>query len=123
MAITFVSALVITDACLTYLQALTASLQAEAKDIVTIVTAVKEIDNVMASVQPVRDNIDTDHAQWFLTITEMLTKVGIEPSVPRRCGRQAHRDNVPADTPEGYFCRTILIPVLDHLQQPCWASR
>ena len=108
----FVSTLVITNSCLKYLKALTASLQAEAKD---IVAAVSEIDTVTATVQNVRDNIDTHHSQWFLTITEMLSEVGIEPSVPRRCGRQTQRSNVPADTPSEYFRRTISIPVLDHL--------
>lgn len=95
-----------------YLNALTASLQAEAKD---IVAAVSEIDNVTAAVQDVRENIDSYPAQWFLPITEMLSDVAIEPSVPRRCGRQTQRSNVPADTPTEYFRRTISIPVLDHL--------
>ena len=54
-------------------------------------------------------------AQWFQTITEMLLEVGIEPSVPRRCGIQTQWSNVPADTPSEYFRRTISIPVLDHL--------
>ena len=106
-----VSALVITNSCLKYLKALIASLQAEAKD---IVTAVSEIDTVTATVQDVQD-IDTHHAQWFLTITEMLSEVDIEPSVPRRCGRQTQWSNVPADTPSEYFQRTISIPVFDHL--------
>ncbi len=108
----FVSAVVITHACLMYVQALTATLQAEAKD---IVKAVSEIENVTAAIQSVRDNIDTYHTQWFLTITDMLSKVGKEPLLPRRCGRQTHRSNTPADTPSEYFCRTISIPVLDHL--------
>ena len=87
----FVSALVITNSCLKYIQALTSSLQAEAKD---IVAAVREIDTVTATVQDVRDNIDTHHSKWFLTISEMLSQVGVEPSVPRTCGRQTHRSNV-----------------------------
>ncbi len=70
---TFVSALVITNACLVYLQVLMASLQAEAKD---IVTAVKEIDNVTASLQAVRDHIDTEHAQWFLNVWRASYTVG-----------------------------------------------
>ena len=78
-------------------------------------TAVREIDNVTATLQDVRDNIQTHHAQWFVTITEMLSGVGMKPSVPRRCSRQTHRSNVPADTPKEYYCRTISIPVLDHL--------
>ena len=78
-------------------------------------TAVSEIDTVTATVEDVRDNINTHHVQWFLTITELLSEVGIEPSVPRRCGRQTQRSNVPADTPSEYFRRAISIPVLDHL--------
>ena len=103
----FVSSLVITNACLKYLQALTASLQAEAKD---IVTAVSEIDTVIATVEDVRKNIDKHHAQWFVTICEMLTEVSLQPSLPRQCGRQRHRSNVPADTPSDFLRRTISIP-------------
>ena len=102
----------VTDSCLKYIQALTSSLQAEAKD---IVAAVREIDTVTSTVQDVCDNIDTHHSTWFLTISEMLSQVGVEPSVPRRCGRQIHRSNLPADTPIEYYKRTISIPVVDHL--------
>ena len=45
----------------------------------------------------------------------MLASVGEEPSLPRRCGCQCHRSNVPANTPCEYYCRCISIPVLDHL--------
>ena len=105
----FVSALVVIDSCLKYTQALTSSLHAEAKDIV------REINTVIATVQEVCDNIDTHHSRWFLTISDMLSQVGVEPSVPRRCGRQIHRSNLPAGTPSEYYRRTISIPVVDHL--------
>ena len=72
----------ITNACLKYLQALTSSLQAEAKD---IVAALKEIDTTL---QSVRDNIDTHHAKWFSTVEKMCEDVGTEPPLPRRCGQQ-----------------------------------
>ena len=49
----FLSALVITDFCLKYLQALTSNLQAETKDIVA------EINNVISTLKNVRDNVDT----------------------------------------------------------------
>ena len=108
----FICAVVFTNACLKYLQPLTSSLQAEAKD---IVAAVKEIDTVTATLQSVRDNIDTHHSQWFSTVEKMCEDVGTEPSLPRRCGRQIHRSNVPADTPSEYYCRSVSIPMLDHL--------
>ena len=108
----FLSALVITDSCLKYVQGLTVSLQSEAKD---IVSAVKEIDNVIATLQNVRENIDVHHAKWFLTIEKMCADIGTVPTIPRRCSRQIHCSNVPADTPSEYNCRTVTIPVIDHL--------
>ena len=89
----FLCALVITSACLKYMRPLTCSLQAEAKG---IIDAVKEIDNLIATLQNVRDNIDTYHSQWFRTIEEMCTGIGIQPSLPRRCNHQIHRSDVRA---------------------------
>ena len=40
-----------------------------------------------------------------------------QPSMPRFCGCQLHRDNIPSDTPEEYFRRSIMIPFLDQLIQ------
>lgn len=108
----FLCALVITNSCLMHLQALTSNLQAETRD---IVSAVREIENVTATIQDVRDHIQMHHSKWFLTVEKMCSDVGIVPSLPRRCGRQMHRSNIPADSPSEYYCRTISIPLLDHL--------
>ena len=108
----FLCALVITNSCLKYVQALTSNLQAESRD---IVSAVNEIDTVTSTIQDVREHIQTHHAKWFLIVENMCSDVGIVPSLPRRCGRQIHRSNTPADTPSEYYCRTISIPLLDHL--------
>ena len=108
----FLCALVVTNSCLKYVQALTANLQAESRD---IVDAVREIETVTATIQDVRDNVQTHHSKWFLTIENMCSTVGTVPSLPRRCGRQTHRSNMPAETPSQYYCRTISIPLLDHL--------
>ena len=45
----------------------------------------------------------------------MCSDIDVEPRLTRRCGRQTHRSNVPADTPSGYYCRTVSIPLLGHL--------
>lgn len=67
------------------------------------------------SLQSVRDKIDNYHRQWFREVEEVSTAIGMEPSLPRRCGRQIHRSNVPGDTPSAYFKHSISIPLLDHL--------
>jgi len=47
---------------------------------------------------------------------EMLVKtVDVELRLPRLVGKQRHRENVPASTPEEYFRRTIYIPFLDSI--------
>ena len=61
----FLSALVVTNACLKDIQALTSSLQAETKD---IVAAVGEIKTVISTLQNVPDKIDTYHSRWFSTV-------------------------------------------------------
>ena len=108
----FISSLVITNSCLKYIQALTSNLQAEAKD---IVEAVQEISTVKAALNNARSNIEKHHRLWFRTVEQMCSDIGIDPSLPRRCGRQMHRNNIPADTPLEYYSRCLSIPLLDHL--------
>ena len=109
----FICALVITNFYLKYRHALTSNLQAESKD---IVATIGEVDNVIATLQNARDNIDTYHSRWFATVEKICTGVvGTECFVPRRCSRQTHRSNIPADSPSQYYCRLISTPLLDHL--------
>ena len=102
----------ITNSCLKYLQALTTNLQAEAMD---IVEAVQEVSSVKQALHNARSNIDTCHNHWFRTVEQMCSDIGVETSLPRRCGRQIHRNNIPAETPSVYYCRCVSIPLLDHL--------
>ena len=102
----------VTNSCLKYLQALTSNLQAEAKD---IVEAVQEISSVRAALHNARSNIDKHHRQWFQKVEKMCSDIDVEPCLSRRCCRQTHRSNVPADTPSEYYCRTASIPLFDHL--------
>ena len=106
----FLCALVITNAVLNYIQALTSSLQSEAKD---IVEAVSEIANVTATLKDVRRNIDMHHSQWFNDVEKLCQSVGLQPSIPRLCSRQCHRDNFPAVSPSEYYRRSISIPLVD----------
>ena len=92
--------------------ALTKSLQSEAKD---IVQAVSEIDNLTIVLQDLRENVERYHDQWFAEVEELSTAIGKEPSLPRLCGRQTHRSNIPSQTPKEYYRLTITIPLLDHM--------
>jgi hypothetical protein len=66
----------------------------------------------MQSVQHVRDNVDNFNSTWFDIAKNKSGAVGADgPTIPRRCGRQRDRNNVPAE----YYKRSITIPFLDHL--------
>ena len=108
----FVSALFITSNSLNCLKPLTKSLQSESKD---IVKAVQEIDRLERILTEKRQNVDSIHSEWFEEIDKMCRSMGVEPSLPRLCGRQQNQDNIPAQTPSQYYRRTVTIPVLDHL--------
>lgn len=108
----FVSALVVVSNSLSYLLPLTKSLQSESKD---IVQAVQEISHLEGALKDLRTNIDRTHTEWFMEIEEMCQSSEVAINLPRLCGRQQNRANVPAQTPTDCYWRTITIPVLDHL--------
>ena len=59
-----------------------------------------------------------DDAVWEALMekaTEIASDHGIDPSMPRRVGRQQHRNNVEANSPSVYWKRAMYLPFLDHL--------
>ena len=62
-----------------------------------------------------RDDVDTHHCRWMDETKKMCKDIGVELCIPRLCGRQQHRDNVPAGTPNEYYKRNRTIPLLDHV--------
>ena len=86
----FMCSLVITNACLRYIEALTRSLQTESRD---LISAAREIEAVTATIQDVRNNVNKYHTEWYRTIEKLCTDVGTVPSTPRLCNQQIHRSS------------------------------
>ena len=108
----FLTALIITNRIFSYTANITRSLQSQSKD---IVEATSGIDVLCDTVQNVRDNVDTHHRRRMDKTKKMCEYIGVELSIPRFCGRQQHRNNVPAGTPDEYYKRNLTIPLLDHV--------
>ena len=109
----FLLALVVTWKGLSLVKGLRISLQSSSLD---ICKAYKSVTCTVRAVQMVRDEVDKYSHQWLDLAVEKSDAVGAEgPCIPRRCGRQRNRSNVPAETAEEYFKRTVIIPFLDHL--------
>lgn len=107
----FMVALIVAEHVLQYSLALSNLLQRPTLD---LVEAASEAKTVVESFRRIRqdDNI------WQQLYTEILTlarKQDVQPSKPRTAGRQQHRTNTPADTPEQYWRRSLFYPLLDHM--------
>ena len=111
----FRMAFVVCKACLSYVLCISVSLQKKARD---VCDAYSEISTVLKAIEQVRECVDEKSKQWFQEAQDMGDPFNApQPSMPRFCGRQLHRDNIPSDTPEEYFRRSITIPFLDQLIQ------
>lgn len=115
LSFVFRMAFVLCKSCLSYVLDISRSLQKKAKD---ICDAYSEVNTVIDALKEVRDNVDDRSERWFREAQRMGEQHdGPLPSVPRRCSRQTQRDNIPGDTPEEYFRRTLTIPFIDELLQ------
>ena len=62
-----------------------------------------------------REKIDEVFGELYSEAERLANKHDIEMKMPRTCGRQTQRSNVPADSLESYYRRSVAIPFLDHL--------
>ena len=109
----FLMGFVVAWKALTLVKPLSIRLQLSSVD---ICKAYQHVSETMQSVQHVRDNVDDFNSKWLDIAKTKSEVVGADgPMIPRRCGRQRGRDNVPAEEPAEYYKRSITIPLLDHL--------
>jgi hypothetical protein len=103
----FMIALVVTECVLQYSLALSNLLQRPSID---LVEAASEAETVISSLRKIRQD-DNVWQELYQDITKFAEKQNVLPSKPRTAGRQQNRDNVPADTPEEYWRRSVYYPV------------
>ena len=108
----FLIGFVVAKRGLEYAKILSISLQLHAKD---IAKAFAETSRVIKAIEQIRKDVDATHLVWHEEAIQLGSEVGVVPSVPRRCGRQCNRDNMPAEDSETYYRRTLTIPFLDQL--------
>ena len=102
-----------TSKLLAYTVPLATGLQKKALDIVKAYQTVKVVSD---AIDHIREQIDEYHEEWYTAVVELAQSVSVEPSMPRICSRQAHRDNTPSTEPSIYINRTVTIPFVDELQ-------
>ncbi|XP_062504805.1 52 kDa repressor of the inhibitor of the protein kinase-like [Corticium candelabrum] len=107
----FIVTLLTVKNCTGYTKALSSSLQERAQD----VRANRSVDDVRTALEKVLSRVSGDFSSWYKKASEIAAAVKVDPSLPRVCNRQRNRDNVPAETPEEYYRRSLGIPYLEEL--------
>ena len=107
-----VAVFIITKNILDEVKVLAIKLQKQDQD---IFTAYKMVDDVAQTIKEARKDIDHTFPQWYEEITQLSQKLDVPESVPRKVGRQTHRNNIPSTSPQDHYTKTIAIPLLDSL--------
>ena len=97
---------------LSILRCLTINLQKKAND---VLVAYEHVSDVLLDLELLKTNCEEEFHSWFDEVCTLAGELNIPVSCPRITSRQVHRANVPADTPEAYYRRNIMIPTLDHI--------
>ena len=109
----FIVAFQLTSKVMSFLHALTISLQGESKD---ICNAYMEVDRTMQVLQDIRQNVDVRHTEWWTDVERMAEQASVQPSKPRTCRRQQHRGvNIDVQSVSDYWRVAVTVPLLDEL--------
>ncbi|GMH44532.1 hypothetical protein BSKO_12484 [Bryopsis sp. KO-2023] len=93
-----------------FLVSLSRLLQGSSQD---IVVAYEEVKLVTDQLCDVRSNAEDQFKTLFNTRVERHGHGSFD--IPRRCGRQNMRSNLPGTNPEEYWRRSVFIPYVDHM--------
>ena len=73
------------------------------------------MSDVHCDLELLKINCEEEFHQWFSEIKTLADELNIPVSTPRTVARQVHHDNAPADSPEVYYRRNLMIPFLNHI--------
>ena len=98
--------------CLHPLKGIAAKLQKRDLD---IYEAYQRVDETVSCLQSYRTNVDEFHSRCYAEVKLVAKEISSVEERPRTVRSQQHRANVPAESTEEYFKRSITIPFLDFL--------
>ena len=73
------------------------------------------VDDIVRTLQDSRRDADSGFHNLFVTVTDIAAKHDIELKLPRKTGRQIHRENYPSNDPEEYYRQSVYIPYIDNM--------
>ena len=94
---------------LAYTKGITVKLQQRSID---AKAAYDSLSDVIGVIKNLRSNVESKHVDWFKKAAALASTLDVPVSKPRTTGRQRHRNNVPAETDEVYYRRSVTAPFL-----------
>ena len=107
-----IAVFIITKNILDMVKALAIKLQQKDQD---VLEAYKMIDEVVEGIRYTRTSINENFHFWYADIKNLADSVGTVEAVPRKTAIMKNRSNIPSDSAEEHYKRTIAIPFLDNL--------
>ena len=94
------------------LMPLSKALQSSTADLLAGMRLVDDIINVL---ETRRQNAETEFHDVFVRVTNISQKLDVEVKLPRRVGRQMHRENYGSTDAAEYYRQSIYIPYVDNM--------
>ena len=111
----FLVGLVVAECILAHTLEPSRALQRKDGDLVSAYVTIRSIETIFSKFRADAENHFHD---VFMKAEELLVEVGSSHNtipVPRLCGRQTQRSNVPCESAEEYYRRAVYIPFVDHV--------
>ena len=87
---------------------------------IDVMEAYNMIDYSVSDIKDLRNNVEEEFNIWFQDGVRIAEEIGVDITVPRLVGRQAHRPNATTGHstpgPEEYYRINVAIPFIDHLE-------
>lgn len=110
--IQFIFASFVATDLMQYTKSLSSILQSENSD---LIAALKHIEDVQVLFTLTREKCDEKFHAIYQEVEKICEKLNIEVNVPRVCGLQTKRNNVPHANAEDYYKRSLYLPYLDYV--------
>ena len=69
----------------------------------------------MKTYQAIGGKMEGHFGRVYEHAARVAEALNVQPSTPRVVGRQIHRTNAPADTPEEHYRRNVAVPFINHI--------
>ena len=87
---------------------------------IDVMEAYNMIDYSVSDIKDLRNNVEEEFNIWFQDGVRIAEEIGVDITVPRLVGRQAHLPNATTGHstpgPEEYYRINVAIPFIDHLE-------